>query len=162
MATPCGHLWRLRHWSPLQTVTTFLLQALHVGGSCREAVALALGQQTALAGPEAALPSADPSAYCGARRRVPLGVLRDGLGQIAALYRDRRLVELRFRDLKTTLGMDVLRGRSPDIVRKEIVIHLPAYNLIRGLMWQAAREQGRPLHRLSFAGTVSRLNAVMP
>jgi len=81
--------------------------------------------------------------------------------QIAALYRDRWLVELRLRDIKTTLGMDVLRGRSADVVRKEIYMHLLAYNLIRGLMWEAASAHGAPLHRLSFAGTVDRLNAVM-
>ena len=82
--------------------------------------------------------------------------------KIAALYRERWLVELRFRDLKTTLGMDVLRGKTPDVVRKEIHMHLLAYNLIRGLMWQAASQHGRPLHRLSFAGTVDRLNAAGP
>jgi hypothetical protein len=82
--------------------------------------------------------------------------------KIAALYRDRWLIELRFRDLKTTLGMDVLRSKTPDVVRKEIYMHLLAYNLIRGLMWQAASRHGRPLHRLSFAGTVDRMNAVAP
>ena len=82
--------------------------------------------------------------------------------KIAALYRDRWLIELRFRDIKTTLGMDVLRGKTPDIVRKEIHMHLLAYNLIRCLMWRAAREHGRSLHRLSFAGTVDRLNAILP
>ena len=81
---------------------------------------------------------------------------------IAALYRDRWLIELRFRDIKTTLAMDVLRGRSPDVVRKEIHMKLLAYNLIRGLMWQAAREHGQNLHRLSFAGTMDRLNALGP
>ena len=360
----CGHTWRDRHWSPLATVATFLLQVLHVGSSCREAVALQLGQW-AVEG--RTLPSADPRAYCGARQRLPLGVLREGLRQIgwrlrdevastitwhgrrvwlvdgtscsmpdtpelqaafgqpsgqaagcgfpvatvaalfcwasgavlevaigsyrlseltlwrtlwpllspgemvlgdrfycsfydivgvlrrgadavfrlhqrrsadfrrgrrlgknerlvtrqrpawrarprgmtwrqwrelpetltvrpirfpvdlpgarsrrilvattlldplnypaqelAALYRDRWLIELRLRDLKTTLGLDVCRGKSPDIVRKEIVMHLVAYNLIRTLMWQAARAHGRALHRLSFAGTISRLNAVAP
>lgn len=359
-----GHVWRDRHWSPLATIATFLLQVLHRGSSCREAVALKLAEWAAEGRP---LPSADASAYCGARQRLPLEVLRDGLRQtgrrlrdevastitwhgrrvwlvdgtscsmpdtpqlqaafgqpgsqapgcgfpvarvvalfcwasgavlevalgayrlselalwrtlwthlspgeivlgdrfyctfydlvgvlrrgadavfrlhhrrpadfrrgrrlgknerlviwqrpcwhvrprgmtwrqwlalpetltvrlvrfavetpgfrsrrvvvattlldplawpvreIAALYRDRWLVELRFRDLKITLGMDVLRGKSADIVRKEIVMHLVAYNLIRRLMWQAAREHGRPLHRLSFAGTVSRLKAAMP
>jgi hypothetical protein len=79
--------------------------------------------------------------------------------KIAALYRDRWLIELRFRDIKTTLGMDVLRGKTPGIVRKEIYMHLIAYNLIRTLMWQAAAKHGRNLHRLSFAGTVGRLNA---
>jgi hypothetical protein len=81
---------------------------------------------------------------------------------IAALYRDRWLIELRFRDLKTTMGMDVLRGRTSDVVRKEIYVHLLAYNLIRGLMVQAAARHGGPLHRLSFAGTVGRLNALAP
>lgn len=82
--------------------------------------------------------------------------------EIAALYRDRWLIELRFRDIKTTMGMDVLRAKSADVVRKEIYMHLLAYNLIRSLMWQAAAEHGRPLHRLSFAGTVDRLNTLEP
>ena len=43
--------------------------------------------------------------------------------QIAALYGDRWTVELRLRDLKTTLRMEVLRGQSPDVVRKEILMH---------------------------------------
>jgi hypothetical protein len=82
--------------------------------------------------------------------------------KIAALYRDRWMIELRFRDIKITLGMDVLRGKSADVVRKEIHMHLLAYNLIRGLMWQAAQTHGRNLHRISFAGTVDQLNAVAP
>ena len=82
--------------------------------------------------------------------------------EIAALYGDRWTVELRLRDIKTTMQMDVLRGKSADIVRKEILMHLLAYNLIRALMWQAAQKHGRPLHRLSFAGTVEHLNALAP
>jgi len=84
------------------------------------------------------------------------------LEAIAQLYGDRWTVELRLRDLKTTLGMEVLRGKSPDVVCKEIYMHLVAYNLIRALMWQAAQEYDRPLHRLSFAGTVQRFNVVAP
>ena len=82
--------------------------------------------------------------------------------KIAALYRDRWLIELRFRDIKTTMGMEVLRGKTADVVGKEIAMHLLAYNLIRSLMWQAAARHGRPLHRLSFAGTVDRLNVFEP
>jgi hypothetical protein len=81
---------------------------------------------------------------------------------IAALYGDRWTVELRLRDIKTTMQMDILRGQSPDVVRKEIYMHLLAYNLIRALMWQAAQAHGRPLHRLSFAGTVEHLNDMLP
>jgi hypothetical protein len=82
--------------------------------------------------------------------------------KIAALYRDRWLIELRLRDIKTTLGMDILRGKTANVVRKEIYMHLVAYNLVRCLMWQAATRHGRPLRALSFAGTVDRLNALAP
>ena len=84
------------------------------------------------------------------------------LEAIAQLYADRWTVELRLRDVKTTLGMDVLRGKSSDVVCKEIYMHLVAYNLIRALMWQAAEEHDRPLHRLSFAGSVQRLDVMIP
>lgn len=84
------------------------------------------------------------------------------LEEIAALYGDRWTVELRLRDIKTTLQMDILRGKSPDVVRKEILTHLLAYNLIRALMWQATEKHGQALHRLSFAGTVQRLDALAP
>ena len=73
-----------------------------------------------------------------------------------------RLIELNLRSLKTQLGMDFLRGESVDVVTKEMVMHLLAYNLIRLLMWQAAREHGRDLHRLSFTGTLHRLRDVFP
>lgn len=82
--------------------------------------------------------------------------------QIAALYGDRWTVELRLRDLKTTLRMEIVRGKSADLVRKEILMHFLAYDLIRALMWQAAQEHHRPLHRLSFAGTMQRFQVVAP
>jgi hypothetical protein len=41
-------------------------------------------------------------------------------------------------------------------------MHLLAYNLIRYMMWQAASKNDRPLHRLSFASTVDRLNTMEP
>jgi hypothetical protein len=104
----------------------------------------------------------------GFRSRTVLVVttLRDPVAypreQIAALYGDRWTVELRLRDLKTILRMEVLRGQSPDVVRKEILMHFLAYDLIRALMWHAAQEHGRPLHRLSFAGTMQRFQPIAP
>ena len=82
--------------------------------------------------------------------------------EIRSLYRDRWTAELNLRSLKTFLGMDILRGQTPDVVRKEITMHLLAYNLIRLLMWQAAAEYGRDLHRLSFTGTLHRLRSAWP
>lgn len=82
--------------------------------------------------------------------------------EIRALYRDRWMAELNLRSLKTYLRMEVLRGQSPDVVRKEIAMHILAYNLIRLLMWKAAHEHGKVLHHLSFTGTLHRLRIAMP
>ncbi len=76
---------------------------------------------------------------------------------IAKLYLRRWAVELFFRDIKMTLGMDILRCQTPDMVRKEIVMHAIAYNLIRGLMQQAAALYHVPIERLSFKGSVDTL-----
>ncbi|MBT3296963.1 MAG: transposase, partial [Verrucomicrobia bacterium] len=72
-------------------------------------------------------------------------------------YLRRWSVELFFRDIKITLGMDVLRCRTPEMVRKEIALHVIAYNLIRGLMQQAAALYDVDITRLSFKGSVDTL-----
>ena len=77
--------------------------------------------------------------------------------QLAKLYLRRWAVELFFRDINIALGMDVLRCQTPDMVRKEIVMHAIAYNLIRALMHQAAALYQVPIERLSFKGTVDTL-----
>lgn len=81
---------------------------------------------------------------------------------LAELYRQRWWIELNLRSLKTTLGMDVLRCQSPEMVRKEIAMHQIAYNLIRTLRVQAARTHEVDVQRLSFAGTQQRLLAWLP
>ena len=78
----------------------------------------------------------------------------EALGQ---LYFRRWAIELFFRDLKTTLGLDVLRCQTPALVRKEIVMHAIAYNLIRALMQDIAHRHHVGVHRLSFKGTVDAL-----
>jgi hypothetical protein len=74
--------------------------------------------------------------------------------EIADLYCLRWHAELDLRCLKTTLGMDVLRCLSPEMVRKEIWAHLLAYNLIRTVMAQAAEAGGFTPRELSFKGTL--------
>jgi len=71
---------------------------------------------------------------------------------LATIYRLRWQAELDLRSLKGTLGMDILRCKSPEMVRKEVWAHLVAYNLIRGLMAQAAEETGSDPRELSFTG----------
>ena len=81
---------------------------------------------------------------------------------LAALYQRRWCVELCLRDIKTTLGLDVLRCLSPELVEKEVWLQAIAYNLIRALMLEAAWRHGVELDRLSFKGTVDTLRQWTP
>jgi Transposase DDE domain len=58
--------------------------------------------------------------------------------ELLSLYGQRWNVELDLRHVKTTLQMEQLNGKSPDLVRKELYMGLAAYNLLRGLMGEAA------------------------
>jgi len=66
-------------------------------------------------------------------------------------------VELHFREIKITLGMDVLRCQTPGMVEKEVMMHAISYNLIRALMQEAAIRHQVDLTRISFKGTVDTL-----
>jgi hypothetical protein len=79
--------------------------------------------------------------------------------ELAKLYRRRWQAELNLRSLKTVLQMDVLRCKSPEMVRKEIWVHLLAYNLIRKVMAQAAHEFAVEPWTISFKATLQTLNA---
>ncbi len=74
--------------------------------------------------------------------------------QLALLYARRWQIELWFRDLKTSMGMNVLRCQSPKMIHKELEMFFVAYNLIRCLMLQASRDYQVDLQRISFQGTV--------
>ena len=78
------------------------------------------------------------------------------------LYRRRWAVELCFRDIKTTLGLDVLRCQTPELIEKEIWMQVLAYNLVRALMLEASWTYGVELGRLSFKGTVDTLRQWTP
>jgi len=78
---------------------------------------------------------------------------------IADLYRQRWLVELDIEAIKITLGMDVLRCKTPEMVHKEIWTCLLAYNLIRKTMLQAAARNGLSPRQLSFATALQTIAA---
>ena len=71
--------------------------------------------------------------------------------ELVTLYGTRWQVELDLRHVKTTLHMEQLAGQSVDIVRKELVLGLTAYNLLRGLMGVAALHAQRLPLELSLA-----------
>ena len=58
--------------------------------------------------------------------------------------------------------MDILRCKTPDMVRKEIVMHLIAYNCIRYLMIEAAKQAGEQVRQISFKGSVQALRQWEP
>jgi hypothetical protein len=73
---------------------------------------------------------------------------------LKALYRCRWNVELDLRNIKTTLGMEHLRCKTPQMAIKELWVYLLAYNLIRLLMAQAALLADQVPRQLSFKHTV--------
>ena len=50
--------------------------------------------------------------------------------ELAELYFKRWDVELFFRDIKTTMGLDILRCRTPEMIRKEILMSLLSYKFV--------------------------------
>ncbi|MHC4179667.1 MAG: IS4 family transposase, partial [Planctomycetota bacterium] len=58
--------------------------------------------------------------------------------------------------------MDALRGKTPEMVREEIWVHLLAYNLIRTVMAQAAVQYDLPPRMISFKGAMQTLQAFHP
>ncbi len=77
--------------------------------------------------------------------------------EVAEAYLRRWRLELCLDDLKTTLGMEVLRCLSPEMVEKELLAFMIAHNLLRWVMTQAAREHQVDLYRISFTGAMDAL-----
>jgi hypothetical protein len=79
--------------------------------------------------------------------------------EVAHLFLQRWDIELDLRSIKCVLQMDVLRCKTPEMVQKEIWMHLLAYNLIRGVMAQAAEAHDEPPRLLSFKGALQTMTA---
>ena len=92
------------------------------------------------------------------RKLVIVTTLADGAtypaDELGGLFRQRWHAELDLRTLKTQMQMEMLRTKSPAMVRKEVAVHLLAYNLIRGIMAEAARVGEVSPRRLSFTGAL--------
>ena len=74
--------------------------------------------------------------------------------ELASLYKERWQIELDFRAIKTHMGMEMLRCKTPEMVQKEIAVHLLAYNIIRGNLAQAAVLHDKNPRQLSFRSSV--------
>ena len=82
-----------------------------------------------------------------------------GKEDLAESYGHRWRVELDIRDVKQTMRMDVPRGRTPEMLGREVRAHLLAYDLTRQVMARAASRAGLSPRRVSFAGAKQTLDA---
>jgi hypothetical protein len=83
-------------------------------------------------------------------------------GQIGDLYERRWDGEVDIRSIKSTMKMDILRCKTPEMVHKEVWAHLLAYNLLRTVMAVAAAENGIEPRQVSFKGAKQVLTAFAP
>ncbi len=74
--------------------------------------------------------------------------------EIGELYRGRWNVETRIGELKTTLKMNVLRSKSAHGVCYEVAATILAFNLLRIVIHQAAKQKDAPSDRISFASAI--------
>lgn len=79
--------------------------------------------------------------------------------EVADLYNRRWDIELKLRDIKTTLGMERFEVRSPAMAERTLRVMMIAVNLLRGLMQEAATEAGKPVWHISFAGVLGQVTA---
>ncbi len=74
--------------------------------------------------------------------------------EIAALYAERWGIEVKFRDIKSTLGLDQLRVKTPEMARKTLRMVRLAYNLIKALQIEAAQTGAVLVAEIGFKGTL--------
>jgi hypothetical protein len=82
--------------------------------------------------------------------------------QVGGLYERRWEGEVDIRSIKSVMKMDILRCKSPEMVRKEIWAHLLAYNLLRTIMAVAAAESATEPRKISFKGAKQAVTAFAP
>ncbi|YCM44216.1 IS4 family transposase [Verrucomicrobiaceae bacterium 227] len=73
--------------------------------------------------------------------------------EVADLYMERWQIEVKFRDLKTTLGMDRFAVKTPAMGHKTLKMMVIAYNLLRATMQEAAQKAGKKVHEMSVRAT---------
>jgi len=76
------------------------------------------------------------------------------LEKIKTMYLRRWQIEVSLRDLKSTMGMEILRCKSPEMILKEIWMNLIGYNALCFLQVKAALREGVNRFRLSFKGSL--------
>ena len=79
--------------------------------------------------------------------------------ELAALYAQRWDIELRLRDIKTTLKLEHLRAKTPEMMQKNLLMSLITYNLLKASSQEAAQSIGQDHRLISFKGTLDTIVA---
>jgi len=74
--------------------------------------------------------------------------------ELTDLYKQRWHIEVDLRNIKTTLGMETLSCKTPEMNEKEMWVYFLAYNLIRLIMAEAAQNAHAMPRQLSFKHTL--------
>jgi hypothetical protein len=78
--------------------------------------------------------------------------------EIVQLYARRWNIETDLRSLKRTVRLHHINAKSDDMLEKELLIAMAAYNFVRAVMCMAARRSGIDPRQLSFAGVLNVVN----
>jgi IS4 transposase len=81
------------------------------------------------------------------------------VAELAELYRQRWQVETSLAQLKTTMHMDVLHGKTVPGVLQELTMFAIVYNLVRMVMRQSATRHYLDVERISFLDALRGLGA---
>jgi hypothetical protein len=82
--------------------------------------------------------------------------------EIVALYGRRWNIETDLRSLKRTVELQHISAKSPDMMEKEILMAVSAYNLVRAVMCMAARRKRLEARQLSFAQVLNVVDYAWP
>jgi hypothetical protein len=82
--------------------------------------------------------------------------------ELSDLYWKRWNCELDIRSIKHSMHLDVIRCKTPAMVRKEIWAHVLAYNLLRGTMVESAKRNDVLPRQISIKGTMQAVESFTP
>jgi len=78
--------------------------------------------------------------------------------ELLNLYATRWDIELRIRDVKTTMKMEALNVKTPEMAKKALAMALLGYNLVKAVSQEAGQRQGVDAKTLSFKGVLDWIN----
>ena len=78
--------------------------------------------------------------------------------EVALLYAERWKIEVKFRDIKTTMKMEMLRTKSPEMARKTVRMMVIAYNLVKAIQMEAVAGQPVVIDEIGFKGSLDVIN----